>query len=88
MNTVISGNIEQNNQRTETEFMEQKSTFQLDYTRPFLKKFTLETGAQYVINDVGNDFAVLDLVGNEWIVDEGLTNNFDYSQNVLGVYVT
>ena len=39
-------------------FQEGKYTFSLDYTKPFSDKVTLETGAQYVINNVSNDFEV------------------------------
>ena len=88
INTVKSGNRLFENQQTNTNFSEQKTTVKLDYTRPFLKKYTLETGAQYVINDVGNDFAVFDFVGGDWVGNPGLTNNFEYSQNVFGVYGT
>lgn len=87
-NTVISGNKIFQNQQTNTNFSEQKTTIKLDYTRPFAKRFTIETGAQYVINDVGNDFAVLDFVIDDYYPDPDLTNNFEYSQNVLGVYGT
>ncbi len=87
-NRVVSGNKIFQNQRTNTKFSEQKTTIKLDYTRPFSNKYTLETGAQYVINDVGNDFAVFDFSGRVWVNDPGLTNNFEYSQNVLGVYST
>jgi len=87
-NTVTFGSRLFENQRTSTNFSEQKTTIKLDYTRPFSKKYTLETGGQYLINDVGNDFAVFDFEGGEWVNNAGLTNNFEYSQNVLGVYGT
>ena len=60
----------------------------MDYTKPFSDKFSIETGAQYVIQDVSNDFAVRDLVDGEWIQDLSQTNIFEYQQDVLGVYST
>ncbi len=48
----------------------------------------METGAQYVITDVTNDFAVSNSESNEWEEDPSLTNVFDYDQKVLGVYGT
>ncbi|WP_421946655.1 TonB-dependent receptor domain-containing protein [Phaeodactylibacter xiamenensis] len=75
-------------QLTRTNFQEAEYTFKLDYTRPFSDKLTLETGAMYVVNDVSNDFAVSNLEGVDFVVDSSLTNIFEYSQDVLGVYTT
>ncbi len=88
VNSTISGNDADGNQQTRTDFKEALYTFKLDYTKPFSKKFTLETGAQYVINDVNNDFEVNDLIDGIWVNDPGLTNVFDFDQKVLGVYGT
>jgi len=60
----------------------------LDYTKPFENGFIIETGAQYVDNQVSNDYSVEDLVDNEFVVNEGLTNLFEYDQKVLGIYTT
>ncbi len=49
---------------------------------------TIEAGAQYALNDVGNDYAVQDLIDGEYVVDPDLTNDFRYDQKVLGVYGT
>ena len=75
-------------QQTRTKFKEGKHTIKLDYTRPFTKNITLETGAQYLLNDVSNDFAVADLINGIWVRDAGLTNIFEYDQKVLGIYGT
>lgn len=86
INTNIIGDGLSGEQRTRTNFQEARYTFKLDYAKPFDENWSMETGAQYVINDVSNDFAVSDLINNEWIQNEGLTNIFQFSQNVLGVY--
>jgi outer membrane receptor protein involved in Fe transport len=87
-NMTISGSNNTGSQETRTNFQEAKYTFNLDYTKPFSKKLTMETGAQYVMQDVSNDFAVTDLVNGEWVQNLGLTNIFDYNQKVLGIYGT
>lgn len=87
-NINITGDAATNNQQTRTKFQEGKHTLQLDYTHPFAEKWTLETGAQYVLNDVSNDFAVNDWNNGEWVQNDNLTNVFEYHQNVLGVYGT
>ena len=87
-NTTIIGNNENMLQSSDTDFAEYEYTFKLDYTRPFSEKYTLETGAQYVINDVSNDFEVRDFINNDWVVSDEFSNVFDYKQDVLGVYST
>ncbi len=76
------------NQRTNTKFNEASYSFNLDYTNPITKKITLEAGSQYATTDVGNDFSVSNLVADEYRIDEGLTNVFEFTQNVLGIYST
>ncbi|MDF1695225.1 MAG: TonB-dependent receptor [Saprospiraceae bacterium] len=87
-NRFTAGIPDQGDQQTETSFKEGKYTFKLDYTKPFMEKWTLETGAQYLTNHVSNEFAVRNEVEDEFVVDENLTNLFEYDQDVLGVYTT
>lgn len=75
-------------QLTETAFEEGKYTFNIDYTKPFKKDWTLETGAQYVTNNVSNDFEVQNEKDGQFVSDPNFTNVFNYQQNVLGVYGT
>ena len=87
-NSVRIGTVADNNQQTETKFQQADYTFKADYTSPLSETFTIETGAQYVINDVGNDYEVRDLIGGNYEVIDDLSNNFEYNQKVLGVYFT
>ncbi len=87
-NRTLSGSNNNLSQKSETDFGEFQYTYKLDYTHPFLKKYKLETGAQYVINDVSNDFEVENLEGGIFVPDPNFTNVFEYKQNVLGTYVT
>lgn len=88
-NIEKSGLVNLLDQQTATNFEEGKYTFNLDYTKPFKEVWTVETGAQYLTNDVNNDFEVRneDSEG-AFEVDPNLTNVFEYSQDVLGVYST
>ena len=88
-NTAINPTEVLLGQQTATNFDEGKFTFNLDYTKPLDDKWTIETGAQYLANDVSNDFEVSDEDANgDFITDPNLTNVFEYSQDVLGAYVT
>jgi outer membrane receptor protein involved in Fe transport len=88
INTPVLGENFNNDQQTNTKFQQADYTFKLDYTNPITEQFTLETGAQYLINDVGNDFAVRNLIDGTWVTVDALTNNFEFNQKVLGVYGT
>jgi outer membrane receptor protein involved in Fe transport len=86
--TPTLGTIDSEDQQTETEFQEANYTFKLDYTKPYSEQVTMEVGSQYVFNDVGNDYEVRDLINGAWVTDPNLTNNFEYDQEVFGVYGT
>ncbi|SEK48733.1 Outer membrane receptor for ferrienterochelin and colicins [Aquimarina amphilecti] len=86
--TTIEGENVDSNQRTATNYQQADFTFKTDYTNPLTEEYSIETGAQYVINDVGNDFEVEDLVDGEYVINESLTNDFEWIQKVLGVYAT
>ena len=88
INRTTYGNQADPNQQTATVFSEANYTFKADYTKPFSKKVKMETGGQYVITDVSNDYAVSDYINNTWVQDASLTNLFNYDQKVLGVYGT
>lgn len=88
LNTTITGVNSNTDQQTETEFQKADYTFKADYTNPITSEITIEAGAQYEINDVGNDYEVRDLIDGDYVVDADLTNNFEYDQKVLGAYAT
>ncbi|MDN3667323.1 TonB-dependent receptor domain-containing protein [Algibacter miyuki] len=87
-NTTSIGSKSDAEQITRTDYKLADYTFKLDYVHPFLEKYTIETGSQYVINEVSNDFAVSDLDDDVWVSNPNLTNIFNFDQNVLGVYTT
>lgn len=87
-NTTTIGNIPDALQEALTSFAQNEYTFKLDYTHPFAEKYTIEIGAQYVIDDVSNDYQVRDFINNAWVNNTSFSNIFDYNQNVLGIYST
>ncbi|MCF7560217.1 TonB-dependent receptor family protein [Sabulilitoribacter multivorans] len=88
LNTVIVGDDSDSQQETRTDYKLEDYIFKLDYTHPFLEKYTLETGSQYAINIVSNDFAVSDLIDGNWVNNLDLTNVFDLDQKVFALYAT
>ncbi|GAA5220871.1 outer membrane beta-barrel family protein [Membranihabitans marinus] len=87
-NSTLSGSDRNGEEKIHTDYRSANYTFKLDYTQPFNNEFTLETGSQYVINDISNDFSTQDLINDEWITDFNVSNQFEYQQNVLGIYGT
>ena len=86
--TPLEGDLEFNDQETETEFQQAEFIFKLDYTKPFSDRTTMELGSQYFISDVGNDFTVREFIDGEWVTLPTLTNNFEFDQKVFAVYGT
>jgi outer membrane receptor protein involved in Fe transport len=88
LNSTTFGANNDKDQQIETNFQQADYTFKLDYTNPVSKRFSIEAGSQYVVNDVGNDYEVRDNSGMEFIVNPDFTNNFEYVQKVLAFYGT
>ncbi|MCB4799443.1 TonB-dependent receptor domain-containing protein [Neotamlana laminarinivorans] len=85
---TVAGEDYDATQKIRTDFSEDNFTFKLDYTKPFNEQWSMEAGGQYVLNDVSNDYEVQDLDGGVFVTDTGLTNIFNFNQNVLGVYAS
>lgn len=86
INTAVLGTDVFDNQQTRTFFREEVHTFKLDYTHPLGEEWKAEGGFQYSNNDVSNDFEVKDQRDQQWVVNSGLTNVFEFIQGVLGIY--
>ncbi|NHE57597.1 outer membrane beta-barrel family protein [Cyclobacterium plantarum] len=78
----------QDRQQTDTDFGQAEYTFKADYTQPLTEEITFETGGQYLITDVNNDFAIRTLENGVWQDIPERTNTFFYTQKVLGIYST
>ena len=87
-NTPLSDSDPITLQRVATNFKQEEHTFKLDYTHPVSEKYTFETGAQYVINNMMNDYSVDDYSNNTWINNTAYSNLFNYTQSVFGAYAT
>lgn len=65
-----------------------ENTFQIDYTHPFGKLVTIETGAKMVLRSVISDyqFDTLDQANNVYVSDSRGTDVFTYNQDVTAGY--
>ncbi|MFS4418561.1 TonB-dependent receptor domain-containing protein [Maribacter sp. 2307ULW6-5] len=87
-NTTTVGGAADFLQRARTDFGQADYIFKADYTHPWEDTYTVETGAQYQINDVESDFGISAFDGATFVEDPELTNVFQWTQKVLGVYGT
>jgi ferric enterobactin receptor len=64
-------------------------TFQSDYTHPFSKKFTLETGAKAILRDVTSDYNYQYANSPQFVFTDDITrsNLFNYSQDIAAGYL-
>lgn len=68
---------------------DRETDISLDYTLPFSKNFTLETGAKDVIENISNNVITDTLgLGGGLLPDAGQTYNFNYNRNVFAYYVS
>jgi ferric enterobactin receptor len=68
---------------------DRETDISLDYTYPFSKSFTLETGAKAVIEDISNNVTTDTLLNNGvYSPDAAQTYNFNYNRDVFAYYVS
>src|SRR5690606_41713954 len=60
-------------QQSHSIFKNAEYTFKTDYTKPFSEVWMLETGGQYVLSEVGNDYTVRNYLDNQWVSDPGFS---------------
>lgn len=65
-------------------------TFNLDYTKPFLKKQELETGAKFIFRDLNSNYRMMERSSptEEYTENPYRTNSLHYNQNVGALYTT
>lgn len=64
-----------------------EQTVQVDFTHP-LHKVTMEAGVKAIFRNSRSDFEYLSLdsASNQFVDDAAMSNNFNYEQDVFGVY--
>ncbi|MDR0542014.1 MAG: TonB-dependent receptor [Dysgonamonadaceae bacterium] len=85
INPILNFNINRNRQFTFSDSYEH--TFQIDYTTPFAKIHTLETGAKFIkrINKSQNGLSVF-LPGADWTDIVSSNDNFRHLQDIWAAY--
>lgn len=74
-------------QQSNNKESEKLLTFQLDYVHPFSKESKFEIGLRSSIRDIDNDYLVEELSDGVWQALQGLSNNFQYDENIHAAYL-
>ena len=60
----------------------------IDYTQPFSKNFTLETGAKTVLENINNTVVTDTLLNNVFVPNANQTYGFNYNRKVFAYYLS
>jgi len=68
---------------------DRETDISVDYTQPFSKKFTLETGAKAVIEDINNSIVTDTLLENgTYVLNPFQTYGFNYNRDIFAYYAS
>ena len=73
-------------QRSENEEGEKQWLFQADYVHPLGEGHQYEFGLRSSFRDIGNHYLVEEWNGSNWENLMGLSNDFDYNENIYAAY--
>lgn len=62
--------------------------YRLDYTKPFSKKFQIESGLKYSHAVVDNDLQASVFSDNNWVNDPSFSNHFVFTEKIAAAYVS
>lgn len=65
---------------------ENELIIQLDYVHPISKEGRFEVGTRASVRGINNDYRVEEFADNSWGVLPGLTNEFNYDENIYAAY--
>lgn len=85
--SFIGENVADVIQRSDNAEGEKNWLFQLDFTKPLGENGKFEIGGRSTIRDIGNHYLVEQLYGEEWTNLEGLSNDFNYNEDIHAAYL-
>jgi len=87
--TYLDGNTPSSATMSTNPGTDRETDISLDYTYPFSKSFTLETGAKAVIEDISNSVTTDTLLNSGvYAPDAGQTYNFNYNRDIFAYYIS
>ncbi|RMG87219.1 MAG: TonB-dependent receptor, partial [Bacteroidetes bacterium] len=73
-------------QRAKNREQQNRLSIQIDYVRPFTKDHKFEAGYRSSFRNISNDYLVEEFDDSEWKNIVGLSNNFEYTENIHALY--
>lgn len=74
-------------QRSDNKESERQLILQTDYVHPIGKEGKFEAGLRSSFRDIDNDFLVQEFADDAWFALDGLSNNFQYDENIYAAYL-
>jgi outer membrane receptor protein involved in Fe transport len=85
----ISGNYPSSGSISNNPGSDHETNISIDYTQPFSKSFTLETGAKAVLEDLNNSVTTDTLFNNgSYVPNANQTYGFNYNRKIYAGYVS
>jgi len=81
-----SGILNSINQRSANDEGNRRWILQMDYKKPITKDNRYEFGLYASLRNIDNSYLVEQQNANEWVSLEGLSNDFEYNEDVLAAY--
>ena len=83
-----SGNYPSSGTQSNNPGKDHETDISIDYTQPFTKTFTIETGAKAVLEDINNSVVTDTLSNNAFVPNPGQTYGFHYNRKVYAYYLS
>jgi len=84
--TDVSTGLGNRNESSKNDNVDKETTLQTDYTHPFSKKITLETGAKAILRNVDSDSKTVISYMDPFYPETDITSTFNYDQNIYAAY--
>lgn len=87
--SYLNGNLPATGLRSSNPGKERQTEIQLNYTLPLSKKFSIETGGKFIIDDLNNAVFTDTLSGNSaYINNANQTYSFKYKRQIYAAYLS
>ncbi|NOU60334.1 outer membrane beta-barrel family protein [Marinifilum caeruleilacunae] len=87
-NTEGNGYLNLKDEKIDNDFSNAEYSFQADYVHPFSEHTILESGVKMDINLNKDEQIQYDQSGEDWLVNDNLSNKFEFDQNISALYST
>ena len=84
----LNGGYPSSGTRSNNPGTDHQTNISIDYTQPVTKKFTIETGAKAVLENINNSVVTDTLSGSDFVPNANQTYRFNYDRKVFAYYLS